>query len=394
MTIRSKLSIVIENLPSIAMAYSEGVAGRVLRAVWGSLGAALESGAWFCEDEAWGVSLRSRGDMSYDLGLEEVEAAVRSVSLAPVKIGSLQIVVALGFREGEISESRASWPVLEIAQYRFDMSAATLAYSAIAAGGITFAEQPIVSSVDQNEEFYRECLIRLPDGNGGHIMPGVYLPALERLGLTRAFDRFVVRETIMQLRRRPDLALGCNISALSTKADIWWHSILTDLRRDPELARRLVIEVTETALLPDGKEALEFVSAFKATGCRIALDDFGAGLSLVAFARSARPDIIKIDSIYVRDAAEFMAGMELLSSLVVMSSCLASQVVIEGIEDEQGLSAARATGARWLQGYLLGRPSVPADRGVRHIQAQLTGAMATTTGLGGPDEVVGGMGMV
>jgi EAL domain-containing protein (putative c-di-GMP-specific phosphodiesterase class I) len=145
-------------------------------------------------------------------------------------------------------------------------------------------------------------------------------------------------------------------------------------------------------MLPDSREALDFVNAFRATGCRIALDDFGAGLSLIAFARSARPDIIKIDAVFVRDAAEFNVDRETLASLIALSACLAAQVVIEGIEDEAGLATAHAAGAKWLQGYYLGRPSIPDELGARNIQRRLASALAAPTARGVTDDIAGGLG--
>ncbi|WP_339760482.1 EAL domain-containing protein [uncultured Hoeflea sp.] len=361
MIAQTDIHIVIENLSSISAAYSEGVAGRVLQEVWRRFDAALGSKTWHCEEEAWGVSLRLIGDAPGDHLLEEVEAAVHTVSLHPIAVDSVRLVVALGYWDEEKFGEQTGTKDLDVARYRLDMSAAAFAYNALAAGEIPFAEQPIVAASDRERVLYCECLIRLPDGGGGAIMPGSFMPSIERLGLTRALDRCVVREALMQLRCRPQAVLGCNISGLSACNDLWWRSTINELRQTPDLAQRLVIEMTETALPPDPSDALDCLAAFKASGCRVALDDFGAGMSSITFARSLRPDIIKIDGLYVRDAVALASAEELLASLVAMTSCLADQVVVEGIEDERAVAATLSAGGRWLQGYFVGRPGISAE---------------------------------
>lgn len=357
---RAHFQIVVENLGAIAQAYSEGVAGRVLGEIWRRFEQALPSERWVQVHEAWGVSLRFAGDWFHEACVDEVDEAVHGAALLPLVVGKAWVVVSLALREGEGGEVMAPPPVrFDAGQYRSDMGAAVLAYSRLAAGDVSFAEQPVVSVSDRQELLYRERLVRLSDSLGRAVSPAAFLPALERLGLTRAFDRYVVNATLTRLEKTPDLVLGCNVSGLSLSRDSWWRSVMHRLLQDTGLGSRLVIEVTETAHPPSWADAKDLLLRFRAAGCRIALDDFGAGLSSIAFARMLRPDIIKIDGVYVRETVELVFGPELLSGLVAMSSCLATCVVVEGIEDAVYLSAAQAAGAGWVQGYHLGRPEIP-----------------------------------
>lgn len=358
-----KFIIVIENLASIAAAYSDGVAGRVLSEIWRRFDAALPLADWDRDQESYGLSLRFIGKRFDDARVEELEDAVQAASLTPLVEGQRKLVVALGLSQNE-------WPTsvsyvqrgLNIAQYRADMDAAVVAYSSLHSGSAQFAEQPIVAVDDQARCLYRERLIRLSDAAGVSVAPGSFLPALERLGLTGAFDRWVVMETVRELEANPDLLLGCNLSAISLSADSCWNSCLRSLRAKPDVARRLVIEVTETAFPADIGTATDLLFAFKGAGCRIALDDFGSGYSSIAFARVVRPDIIKLDAIFVGETSETIFGSEMLSSLITMSSCMSSLVVVEGVEDVQSLAIAKIAGAQWLQGYHFGRPEIPQGR--------------------------------
>lgn len=359
----AKFMIVIENLASIAAAYSDGVAGRVLSEIWRRFDAALPLTDWDRNQESYGLSLRFIGKRFDDARVEELEDAVQAASLTPLVVGQTKLVVALGLSQNE-------WPTsvnyvqrgLNIAQYRADMDAAVVAYSSLHSGSAQFAEQPIVAVDDQAGYLYRERLIRLSDAAGVGVTPGSFLPALERLRLTGAFDRWVIMETVRELEANPDLLLGCNLSAISLSADSSWNSCLRSLRAKPDVARRLVIEVTETAFPADIRTATDLLFAFKDAGCRIALDDFGSGYSSIAFARVVRPDIIKLDAIFVGETSETIFGSEMLSSLITMSSCMSSLVVVEGVEDVQCLAVAKLAGAQWLQGYYFGRPEIPQDR--------------------------------
>jgi EAL domain-containing protein (putative c-di-GMP-specific phosphodiesterase class I) len=363
MTSHPQFMIVIENLACIAAAYSEGVAGHVLSEIWRRFDAALPVADWDREEEAYGLSLEFVGHRFDEARLEELEKVVQSVAFTPMTVGKVKLVAALGLTQNEGPATvRYINRNLNIAQYRADMDAAVVAYLAIQSGKAQFAEQPIVATDTPEKLLYRERLIRLADGAGCSIAPGAFLPAIERLGLTGAFDRWVIMDTVRALETNPDLLLGCNVSAMSLSADSCWNSCLRSLRAKPDVARRLVIEVTETALPADIGTATDLLYAFKDTGCRIALDDFGSGYSSIAFARIVRPDIIKLDAIFVGETSETIFGSEMLSSLITMSSCMSSLVVVEGVEDAQCLAVAQLAGAQWLQGYHFGRPEIPQDR--------------------------------
>lgn len=357
---RNCLGLVIDNLPEIAGVYGEYVAGRVLHAVCRRAESALPDTLGSLTIEPWGLLIRAWG---WDAGIDLAKAA-RVLTLAckqPIDIGEIKISVALSIDEfddlPDLAARGKTAPLRTTSdQYRADMKVAAAVYQAIDNRRFELFEQPVANVRKDTEELYSECLARAFDRDGRVIGPGVFLPALERLRLTRAFDRHVVNATIDQLRMRPESRLGCNVSALSAVDDIWWTSIYEQLRREPAIASRLVIEITETALPENWSETKEFIVAMQRLGCRIALDDFGTGFSSIDFARSAGADIIKIDASFVRGAAENERQSALLQHMVLLASDFAAKVVVEGIETASMLKIAQSTGAGWLQGYLIGGP--------------------------------------
>lgn len=353
-------SVTIDNLPQISAAYSEGVAARVLYEAWRRLSSIFGNDTWRVSEKSWGVALDFCGDeaLAAPSRPEIIEAALAVAARRPVAIGPYRIVMGLSLSFGHLLQPKTSLDV-NASQYRLDMCAAALAYGALDAGNMHFAEQPVMAAEPDVEPLYHECLARLVGDDGAVILPGTYLAALERLGLVRAFDSHVVREVVRQLRIRPELVLGCNISGQSAVRDIWWMSTFDELLKRPDVAQRLVIEITETTALPDLTEAVTFVSVVRQMGVRVALDDFGAGHSSLTFARNARVDIVKIDASYVRKGIEGPDGRYLLYHLVNLVSNFGSAVIVEGIESAEGLRLALGTGAKWFQGFYFQRPQLP-----------------------------------
>jgi EAL domain-containing protein (putative c-di-GMP-specific phosphodiesterase class I) len=347
----SSYFITIDNLPQIAAVYSEGLAGHLLHGVWECIEGVLDGEDWICQPGSWGVEIIPK-DADLPCKVFEIEAALHSAGTKPLVSGGSRVLPALICKSVRPSGGLVQgYPYFDVAQYRLDMSAAVHAFMALELNELKFAEQPVVEAGGSGKILYHECLARLCDGASGIILPGAYMASLERLGLCRAFDRMVVRAVIEQLRQRQDAVLGCNISGQSVVRDIWWASILAELEADPGVARRLVIEITETALPESVIGAVNLVQALRNTGCRVALDDFGAGFSSISFAREAKADIIKIDGSYLRHRGVANAASSLLDHLVALAKDLSSCVVIEGIESEEDLRAASSAGGDWFQGY-------------------------------------------
>lgn len=357
MSALNSVSITIDNLPSIAAAYSDGMAARALFEVWKRIDSRFEPDVATSEIEPWGVSLHFAEQQHGFSMVQRLEELLHEISTKPISVGSAKLFVALSIASAGSAEVLGNTR-LDAEQFRRDMGIALTAYPRFHDAKIDFVEQ-IVANVDGvSSPLYHECLIRLRDVDGDLLMPGKFLPALERLGLMRAVDRQVVRAVLQELRRRPDAVLGCNISGMSVANDIWWHSILTDLRGRPDVACRLVIEITETVLPPNAKSALELIAALKLTGCRVAVDDFGSGYSTIAFARSALPDIVKLDCSFMRNPTANPSRLELLRHLVLLAGDFAPDVVIEGVETGADLQVAKQSGANWCQGYLFTPPAI------------------------------------
>ncbi|RKT10287.1 EAL domain-containing protein [Paraburkholderia sp. RAU2J] len=164
-------------------------------------------------------------------------------------------------------------------RYKADMVVAATVFAALEEKRLDFDREPVCAAGDSQDVTYYEvllCEIR----NGQRIRIGSLVGAVERLGMVRRLDEWVVDATIAALRRNPALRLGCNVSAHSATLDAWWTSIVSQLHADRCLASRLTIEITETAAMTSTTEARNFVRTFQALGCQIALDDLGKATTI------------------------------------------------------------------------------------------------------------------
>lgn len=217
--------------------------------------------------------------------------------------------------------------------------------------------QPVRDANTPISILYHEMLVRLVDRNGASISPAAIFLALERLGFVRPIDHHLISRVIDELEAVPDIVLGANISARSLRCDIWWDEIKARLRLNPGVARRLVVEITETAPIPSISDAVRLVADLRRLGCMIALDDFGTGYASVRQQLALAPDIVKIDQLFLRRAAHYQEHRETLRHLVGLARSLGATVVVEGVETPEQAEVALEVGAVWQQGYHWGAPA-------------------------------------
>ena len=347
----TRLSVEVTNHPDIVNAYGWDFAVRAVDALRASVAKSFgQRSACLRAD-----GLRRFIDIDLPVSEKEISARVEALLLAlagePVVIDGVAVLLALCV-SSEGSEICSPADRIVGFVFRQHMEKAVAAHEAIRSGRLTFEFEP-VRAVNAESVLYWEALARIvpSDGSDRVISPGAFIPALETLGLTRIFDRHVVLMAIDVLDLNPAVRIGCNISALSAVDDDYWRSVYAALAERPHIASRLVIEITETASIPNLLLAQSFASCLKQLGCQVALDDFGAGHTSIAQAVALRPDVIKIDRSCLRESRSQVFGCELFVRLIQLCAHLAAQVVVEGVEDEHDVSFAHLSGVRWVQGY-------------------------------------------
>ncbi|MGY3138381.1 EAL domain-containing protein (putative c-di-GMP-specific phosphodiesterase class I) [Bradyrhizobium sp. USDA 4501] len=241
-------------------------------------------------------------------------------------------------------------------QYREEMTRAADFFDHLTGGRLVLARQAIKEHRGAASALYDECLLRIVDHDGAARSCASEIVVLERLGLIRAVDDHVFGLAIKQLRSDPTLRLGINVSAQSACLDEWWKWRFLELEADRPLAKRLTIELTETAGFPAPAVAVAFVRRLRELGCAVALDDLGAGEHALRDLFELDPDVVKVDGHFLRWARKSPRGQAALRSMVRLSLAIGSIVVVEGVESQVDSDLASEAGAQWQQGYFIERP--------------------------------------
>jgi len=163
---------------------------------------------------------------------------------------------------------------------------------------------------------------------------------------------------VREVATYPDIRLGFNISGLTATDYGWLRAITSLLKGKREVANRIVIEITETAALHDIEESARFVGTLRELGCRIALDDFGAGFTSLRHLQALAVDTVKIDGSFVRNLGQNHDNQIFLRHLVGLASGLGLSTVAECVETAQEAAILRREGVGYLQGYYFGKPTI------------------------------------
>ena len=188
--------------------------------------------------------------------------------------------------------------------------------------------------------------------------PSTFIPLAERLGLIRLIDHRVVELVVAELVAAPDLNVSLNVSPASTFDPEWWENFAAQLRRHDGIARRIALEITETAAFQHINDAIGFVRRVKDLGCRIAIDDFGAGHTSYRNLRKLGVDIVKIDGSFVQNLARSADDRLFVRTIVELAKGLGLATVAEWVQDEETAAMLTGWGCDYLQGALVGAASL------------------------------------
>ena len=222
------------------------------------------------------------------------------------------------------------------------------------------AVQPIVGLASGSGERF-EILLRMRASDGSLVLPGVFLPAAERYNLAPTLDRVVIDKTFAWLARDRDRLAALEQCAVNLSAhslvDREFPRFLTErFDRYGVPPEKICFEITETAAISRLTEAAKFMREVGALGCEFSLDDFGTGLSSFAYLKNLPVDYIKIDGLFVREAALDPVSLAMVRSIHDIGHVMGKRTIAECVEDEAVLAVVRAIGIDYAQGYAIGKP--------------------------------------
>lgn len=226
--------------------------------------------------------------------------------------------------------------------------------------GLFLEAQPIFDQ-RAGEVIRWEALLRMNDPDAGVVLPPTFLYTAERFGLSAEIDEWVVGSVIEALAESSDdssqVAVNLTAASFDYTSDLPGRlpGMLKQAGVDP---RRLSFELTEGTCLTNIERARLFIEQMRAIGCRVAIDDFGAGFGSFYYLKALSVDIIKIGGEFVRSVLSSEEDRLILKAMSDMADGLGIEVVAEFVTDRQIAEACRKLGIDKVQGSFAG-PTVP-----------------------------------
>lgn len=224
--------------------------------------------------------------------------------------------------------------------------------------------QPIID-IRQQRTVRAEVLVRWIHPQRGLLLPGEFIPLAERVGLVEQLGDLVLW---MACRTASDLAkvgqpvnISVNVAARQLLHADFLQKVADVLAATDLPTRRLVLEITESAIISDLPRAAEVLGRLKEMGITIALDDFGTGYSSLSLLRELPIDILKIDKSFIQGTGNDDLGHEkfdfaIVRAIIALGDNLGLSVIAEGVETRKHMEFLRRHNCYLQQGYYFSHP--------------------------------------
>ncbi len=267
---------------------------------------------------------------------------------------ALHLAMARGIGSLELSRDARN-----LVQHRARLlDASRAAIDGLGDSQLTLAFQPVVRASGGLSISFHECLVRLQQPEGDLLSAAAFMPEVEILGLAPLIDRQVLEMACTTLARHPNVRLSVNVFP-QTMQDRQWMTVFEKARaRDPGIAERLILEVTETCSMLDPARTREFMKRLRGYGVCFALDDFGARHAALHYLRDFRFDILKIDRRFVRDIEPGSDNAFFVETLIGIARRFDMMTVAEAVQGPVEARCLAELGIEHFQGFYFGCPSL------------------------------------
>jgi diguanylate cyclase len=197
------------------------------------------------------------------------------------------------------------------------------------------------------------------------VPPPQIIDIVSRLGLMPGLSRWLLAQaarTIAELDAEGvDVPVSLNLVAEDLHDEDLPHLVAQMLATWRVPASRLVLEVTESAVIVDRERASRVIQSLRALGCGVSLDDFGTGFSSLAYMRDLPVSELKIDQLFVRDMLHSKRDHAIVTTVQALAHGFGMRVVAEGVEDQTTADALLSMGCDLAQGFLYARAMPQAE---------------------------------
>jgi len=238
--------------------------------------------------------------------------------------------------------------------------------------------QPIVSLPD-NKLLGFEALIRWDHPEKGMIPPMEFIPVAERTDVVWHLDMLMLRracQVVQELQKAVGnidrkLFLSVNLSGVHFDSKDFSGQIASIIEESGVDSAQIVLEITESALMGNPKQAEVALKNLKKQGLTIALDDFGTGYSSLGYLHRFPIDILKIDRSFIQDIHNNSKSLNVVRAIVSLAKTFDLSIVAEGIESVNEASSITGLGCDAGQGYLFSKP-MPVEKAMKFSTDSIT----------------------
>jgi len=218
--------------------------------------------------------------------------------------------------------------------------------------------QPIQPS-GRNSKVYGEVLARFLNSNDEMLPTASFIAMSEKLDKITAIDKLIIETTIKEILNKNmlDHSFGINISARSIGDEHFMIWLERKLLREPQVAPRLIFEITEYGLQQNIKTSKRLIDMLHRVGSRVTVERFGVGLTSFKFFRDLTPDYIKMDSSYTRDIDDDKNNQYFLRLMVDLAHRLSINVLAESVESQEEKHTLEKLFIDGCQGFYIGKPA-------------------------------------
>lgn len=230
--------------------------------------------------------------------------------------------------------------------------------AAVRSGRSALAFQPVVLASKPEQPAFYEGLIRLFDSAQRVIPARDFISKVENTETGRLIDCETLKKTIRTLEKVPGLHLSMNVSARSIGYAPWSDKLQTTIRKRPDLAKRMTIEISEVSVMQLPEIAARFVNDLSDQGMRFLIDDFGGDMSSFQHMRDIGFSMIKIDGKFCANIASNDRNQAVIRTMIALGRFMKKRVIATRVERSEDMQWLQKAGVDAFQGYLFGIPTL------------------------------------
>ncbi|WP_229726923.1 EAL domain-containing protein [Sphingomonas alpina] len=280
---------------------------------------------------------------------------------AAAPVGATEDVRLAEETESALDQARVEQAIvirdLSMGTPAFDRLTLTRELGAAIANGEMFLQYQPKVHVRRQEISSAEALVRWQHPTRGLVLPGDFIPLAEEIGEIGPLTLWTLDKVIEDQRTLAadghDLTIFINISG-QLLADTSF--VAEACAKVCDNAARIGFEITETSVIRDPQSAIANLQTFADVGITIAIDDYGAGLSSLAYLKQLPARELKIDKMFVLQLTSSNRDPLIVRSTIDLAHALEMEVTAEGVETQAAMALLTVMGCDMVQGYLISRP--------------------------------------